>query len=88
MTASELKYLHTQQNPDGYFFTSNTMKFFGDTMANYGVRQVKVIDKWTESAYPPVDALELYRRHPVKNGLQKSMYFSPNGKLLISVKEA
>ncbi len=46
-----------------YFFTSNTMKFFGDRMSNYGVRSAG--ENW-----------ELYRRKPVKHGLQESAYFN------------
>jgi hypothetical protein len=42
------------------------MKFFGDTMKNYGVRST-IIDN--------VPYWELYRKRPVKYGLQKSHYF-------------
>lgn len=83
MTSSDLK-LKYLLNDGGQFFDHDALKFFGDTMA----RTVKVVDKWTDSAYPPVDALELYRRRPVKNGLQKSAYFTMKGKQLLSVKEA
>lgn len=71
MTASELKAKVIEANPDTHFFDRQTMKFFGDTMTNYGVRQV-VIDTWTETG---VDCWELYRKHPVKNGLRSSAYF-------------
>lgn len=37
MNASQLKYKHEQHHPDSYFFTRKTMKFFGDTMKNFGV---------------------------------------------------
>lgn len=43
-------------------FTPKTMRFFGDTMANYGVRDAG--DSW-----------ELFRRKPVKHGLKSSAYF-------------
>lgn len=36
MTPSELKYKHEASNPNSYFFTRKTMRFFGDTMANFG----------------------------------------------------
>ena len=70
MTASELKEnVHANGNP--YFFTHKTMKFFGDTMRNYGVRSAK-IDQQDEKN---IDAWELYRRKPVKMGLWSSAYF-------------
>ena len=61
MTPSELK-VQVSRGRDRYFFTRHTMSFFGDTMANYGVRDGG--DVW-----------ELYRRKPVKHGLQGSAYF-------------
>jgi len=47
------------------------MKFFGDTMKNYGVRSASA-DTYTQQG---VDCWELYRIHPVKHGNQKSAYF-------------
>lgn len=49
-----------------HFFTRASMKFFGDTMRNYGTRAAIVGDRV---------AVELYRRRPVKNGLRDSAYF-------------
>jgi len=52
------------------FFTRKTMKFFGDTMANYGcfsgtvTKDKKEIDVWV-----------LWRKNPVKHGLNSSAYF-------------
>lgn len=63
MTPSELKYNVEQAGYSPYFFTRKTMKFFGDTMRNYGVRDLG--DRW-----------ELYRKKPVKHGLRGSAYFS------------
>jgi len=60
MTPAELKRLTYGTNP--YFFSRSTMKFFGDTMKNYGVRSTG--DNW-----------ELYRKRPVKHGLNSSAYF-------------
>ncbi len=60
MTPAELKYL--TEETESHFFTRSTMKFFGDTMRNYGVRSAG--DYW-----------ELYRKKPVKHGLHKSAYF-------------
>lgn len=61
MRASELKY-HYQQKQAGHFFDRKTLKFFGDTMKNYGVRDAGT--HW-----------ELYRKRPVKHNLQDSHYF-------------
>ena len=72
MTHSELKYLTRETNP--HFFTHRTMKFFGDTMRNYGVRSVRV-DTWTQEG---VECWELYRKHSVKCGLKESAYFDKN----------
>lgn len=62
MTPSQLKYNHELLNPNSYYFTRNTMKFFGDTMKNYGVK--------THSDY-----YELYRKQPVKHGIKNNAFF-------------
>ena len=64
MTSSDLKYYTQDTNP--HFFTRSNMKFFGDTMRNYGVRSCNIdgIDLW-----------ELYRKKPVRRGHQRSHYF-------------
>jgi hypothetical protein len=62
MNPSELKYNHELHNPNSYFFTRDTMRFFGDTMKNYGVKD--------KGSY-----FELYRKQPVKHGLNSSHYF-------------
>ena len=62
MTPSELK-----ANVEGPFFDRKTMKFFGDTMRNYGVRRAEVNG---------VACFELYRKRPVKNGSTGSTYFN------------
>ena len=61
MTPSELKY-NVESGEDSFFFTCSSMKFFGDTMRNYGVRNAG-------------DCWELYRKHPVSHGLKDSAYF-------------
>lgn len=61
-TASDLKYWHEYHNPNSHFFDRKTMKFFGDTMKNFGVKRWK-------------NCYELYRRRPVEHGLYKSFYF-------------
>lgn len=65
MTPSELKQLTKSEN--NHFFDFKTMKFFGDSMSNYGVcsNNVDGVDVW-----------ELWRKHPVKHGLQNSAFFS------------
>ena len=71
MTASELKAKVEARGTASYFFTRETLRFFGDTMSNYGVRET-VIDTWSENN---VEVYELYRRRPVKHGLWSSAYF-------------
>lgn len=67
MTPSELKASVIEHNPESHYFDRNTMKFFGDTMRNYGVRTALVKDN--------VECWELYRKRPVNNGLHGSVYF-------------
>lgn len=69
MTPSELKYKTQETNP--YFFTRKTMKFFGDTMKNYGVRSSVVFDREGTRR----NVWELYRKNHVRNGLDSSAYF-------------
>lgn len=75
ITPSELKYL--VECTGSTYFSKENMKFAGDTMSNYGVRVVAV-DKagWTT----PDMVYELYRKKPVKYGLQNSAFFDENGK--------
>ncbi len=73
MTASELKYNVESAGKQPYFFSRKTMKFFGDTMKNYGVRNViQAVNASGET----VPVVELYRRNPVKHGLQSSTFFN------------
>lgn len=74
MTASELKYHYQLANPNGHFFDRKTMKFFGDTMSNYGVRANTV--NVQESDGTVVECYVLYRRRATKHGLTRSTYFS------------
>lgn len=53
-------------NSGSYYFERKTMKFFGDTMRNYGIRKI-IIDG--------VLIIELYRKKPVKNGLKTSSFW-------------
>jgi len=72
-SASDLKHAYECYIEGGYFFTRKAMKFFGDTMRNYGLRRIRAsILGQTE----PVEVFELYRKQPVQYGLQLSAYFS------------
>ena len=71
MTSSELKQLVENAGRESFFFARSTMKFFGDTMRNYGARETTIR---TRSGKVPV--YELYRRRPVKHGLFDSAYFN------------
>lgn len=69
MKTSELK--EKVEATGSVFFTRDSMKFFGDTMKNYGVCSAE-IETHTQGK---VDVWELYRIRPVKHGNQKSAYF-------------
>ena len=83
MTLAELKQ-QVEQGNDRHFFTRDTMRFFGDTMRNYGVRSAVLSTHWdnTGNIYSDIthniDVWERYRKHPVKRGLQNSAYFDKN----------
>ena len=64
---SDLKYYLVNKYPDNKFFSRENMRFAGDTMSNYGLR---VIENSEGNKL-----FELYRKKPVKYGLQKSAYF-------------
>jgi len=81
MTPAELK-AQVEQGPDRFFFTRDTMRFFGDTMRNYGVRDGGEIpyhwdDEGENYSETPrtIEVWELYRRHPVRHGQTVSAYF-------------
>ena len=69
MTKTELK--EKVEATGSHFFERDSMKFFGDTMKNYGVCSA-VIDTHTKGG---IETWELYRKNPVKHGNQKSAYF-------------
>lgn len=71
MTASDLKFHVEQSGTNPHFFTRSSMKFFGDTMRNYGVRSTVVHDREGRAR----QVWELYRRRPVKCRNQASTYF-------------
>jgi hypothetical protein len=71
MTVSELKDLYERNNPEGHFFDRKTMRFFGDTMRNFGVADAGEIMSWDDKGegIVPVPAWELYWKRPVNGGL-------------------
>ena len=77
MNASDLKY-HVGQNSN--FFSRESMRFFGDTMRNYGVRTATIQSNYDLNGEycdngVMIECWELYRKHPVKMGLKSSAYF-------------
>lgn len=81
MTPSELKYQYEKHTGDPHFFSRATMKFFGDTMKNFGVRKEKIFIRYvvgkTLSNPVEVEVWALYRKRAVKNGLNSIHYFHP-----------
>jgi hypothetical protein len=82
MTPYELKAAVEASGNERHYFTRDTMKCFGDTMRNYGVRRVSVIASFDAAGTyhdsgVTRDAWELYRKRPVKHGNQSSAYFDP-----------
>lgn len=71
-TASDLKAAVEKAGHESHFFTRSTMKCFGDTMKNYGVRQPVEVLTQTRGK---VQAYELFRRKPVKGNHQESAWF-------------
>ena len=48
MTPSQLKYEVEAAGHERHFFDRSTMKFFGDTMSNYGVRSIVITCNYNE----------------------------------------
>lgn len=81
MTPSQLKANVQANNEESYYFTRETMRFFGDTMANYGVREATVRTCYNANGEyieggAIVNVWELYRKRAVKHGLKGSVYFA------------
>lgn len=72
LTPYELKYKILAADPTNHFFDYKTMRFFGDTMKNFGCRiaVIKIIGE-TKEVY------ELYRIKAVKGRLKSSFFFDP-----------
>lgn len=82
MKASELKQQVIEHGHEPFFFSPKTMKAFGDTMSNYGVRSATIeVEYGTDGDYlgdgksEKVEVWELYRKRPVNGGLTSSAYF-------------
>lgn len=81
MTPSELKYQVEQAGHDSHFFDRKAMKFFGDTMRNYGVTTCVIRSHYDlEGNYADPEGVELevwelFRKRPVKHGMKDSAYF-------------
>ena len=75
MTPTQLHCAILAVRPDSHFFFFFTMKFFGDTMSNYGVRSHDA-NTW-----------ELYRKKPVKYGLKQSTYFDKQTLIIVFPKD-
>jgi hypothetical protein len=70
MTASKLKGLYERNKPEGHFFDRKTMRFFGDSMRNFGVYDAGKVKTLTASGgVEEVDTWALYRKRPVQCGL-------------------
>ena len=72
MDKTELK--NNVQSSGSKFFDRSSMRFGGDTMANYYVPKHPVQVKQYDGNF--CQCWELQRRKPVKHGLCKSAYFS------------
>lgn len=70
MTKSELK--ARVEDTGSHFFDRDSMRFFGDSMSNYGVRGPKMVVDRRERQRT---VYELFRKRPVLNGIKDSAYF-------------
>lgn len=79
LRSCQLKALHDTGWPESRYFDRDTMRFIGDTMANYGVRPARMMTPVINGVeQPPRMVYELYRRKPVTGHygtLTASAYF-------------
>lgn len=80
MTPSELKAQVESRGIESHFFDRETMKFFGDSMKNYGLRRVTIESEFSQDGKyvkggTTRDCWELYRKRPVKRGNRSSAFF-------------
>lgn len=69
---SQLKREVINAGNEPYFFAPKTMRYFGDTMRNYGVRKPVEIET---NLGEIVKAYELFRKRPVRGGRTESSWF-------------
>ncbi len=69
MNPSELKY--NVEQTGSHFFDRDSMKFFGDTMKNYGC--CRVVGETRDGEF--LEVYQLYRKRPVKHGQTSAAYF-------------
>ena len=74
MTVAELK--EKLEGLSSPFFSRNNMRHSGDTLGNYGIRSKPVSLQCLAGDVALV--WELYRRRPVKHGLQAPAFFCTN----------
>lgn len=74
MKPSQLKAHLMEGDGESKFFSRENMRFAGDTMSNFGVRSAKIDN---------VECWELWRKKPVKCGIQTSFYFRKDNFRLI-----
>lgn len=90
-TVAHLMHDYDLANPGSLRFEAGTMRYWGDSMQNYGVRRRSVTCfDWNEAkdtvarnrAGEPklitVNAWELYRKEPVNFGVQTSLFLHPD----------
>jgi hypothetical protein len=80
MTPADLKYRVELAGHERFFFTRDTMKFFGDRMRNYGCRSITLRAQYDAAGdYHEEgvtrEAWELYRKRAVKHGNKSSAFF-------------
>jgi hypothetical protein len=68
MTAAGLKALYKRNAPEGHFFDRATMRFFGDSMRNFGVRDGGKVKTAGENGIEEAEVWELIRKRPVQCG--------------------
>jgi hypothetical protein len=78
MTPSDLKRHHETNNPDSYFFSRETMRFFGDTMSNYATSSRIYYMRGYDGSLTP--CYRLTRKKPTRKGAPiTSWFFAVNG---------
>jgi hypothetical protein len=79
-TASDIK-AAVSGREDSHFFDRKTLKFFGDTMSNFGT--------YTEvGSTPGSTRIILYRKRAVKHGLTGRWVFDPVAKTLTKIQDS